>query len=271
MKRIIALLLILLLCGCGAEKQTKSVETAADAAGENVSLSNEKKGWGFRKIPDGRPEFTAKQRNEMERFSCIYEGADGDKSIYLTFDEGYENGYTEPILDVLQMHGVRAAFFITGPYIKEHADIVDKMVEGGHTVGNHTVNHPSLPDKNESDIKAEIEGLDSMFFERYGAHMKYLRPPMGEYSERTLDITKNMGYTNVFWSFAYRDWERDNQKGAEYALSQFKSGLHDGAVILLHAVSKDNAAALGDMIKYARDSGYEFKTLDEYKFEKVTY
>ena len=273
MKKIIALILVLLLCGCTADftEESKSAETAAEAAEGSTNLSNDKQGWGFRKIQGGRPEFTAKQRNEMERFSCIYEGADGDKSIYLTFDEGYENGYTEPILDVLQAHGVHAAFFITGPYMKEHADIVDKMVEGGHTVGNHTVNHPSLPDKTGNDIKAEIEGLDNMFFERYGTHMKYLRPPMGEYSERTLDITKNMGYTNVFWSFAYRDWERDNQKGAEYALSQFKSGLHDGAVILLHAVSKDNAAALGDMIKYAGDCGYEFKTLDEYRFEKVTY
>ncbi len=268
MKKIIIVFLVCLLCGCANSDAAK--ETVAETA-EMQTLSNEKQGWGFRKMPGGRPEFTAKQREDMEKYGCIYEGADGGKSIYLTFDEGYENGYTEPILDTLRENNVKAAFFITGPYMKEHADIVDRMVNEGHIVGNHTVNHPSLPDKSENEIKKEIEDLDSMFSERYNSHMKYLRPPMGEYSERTLYVTKNMGYTNVFWSFAYRDWERDNQKGAAFALSEFKNNLHDGAVILLHAVSKDNAAALGDMIKYAKDSGYEFKTLDEFKFEKVTY
>ena len=223
-----------------------------------------KQGWGFKKIEEHKPQFTKEQIETMEKYGCIYSGKD-EKSVYLTFDEGYENGYTKQILDTLRKNSVPAAFFITGDYFEKNGDLVDIMVKDGHIVGNHTINHPSLPSLSKNDIKKEIDGLSDHFLGKYGKSMKYLRPPMGEYSEKTLEITKEMGYTNVFWSFAYKDWEVDSQKGKNNALNQIKKYLHGGCVILLHAVSKDNADAMEEIITYVRQKGYEFKSLEEYK------
>lgn len=245
-----------------AEKTAEPQKTFEAKPG---NLSNKTVGWGFRPIAGARPEFTKEQMSLMDKYGCIDIGNAEDKSIYLTFDEGYENGYTAKILDTLKKHNVPAAFFITEPYLKKNADLVDRMVKEGHIVGNHTVNHPSLPSLGDEEIERELLDLDRKFFDLYGKNMKYLRPPMGEYSERTLYISKKLGYTNVFWSFAYRDWETDNQKGANYALEQVKKGLYNGAVLLLHAVSKDNAEALESIIEEARNRGYVFKSLDEFK------
>ena len=268
-KFLVILIFIFILTGCAQNKQvSKNVilsETKETEKIELGGLSNEKNGWGYRKIEGERPEFTKGQIASMEKFNCIYLGADNEKSLYLTFDEGYENGYTESILDTLKSHNVKAAFFVTGPYLEKEKDLVDRMVADGHIVGNHTVNHPSLPDKSDSEVENEVNLLNEMFSERYGFSMKYIRPPMGEYSDRTLAITKNMGYTNVFWSFAYKDWDTNNQKGADFAFKTVTEGLHNGAVILLHAVSKDNASSLDSIITYAENMGYKFKSLDEYK------
>jgi len=187
--------------------------------------------------------------------------ASGDinkKIIYLTFDEGYENGYTTKILDTLRDNNVKAAFFITGPYLKEQQDLVRRMVEEGHTVGNHTIHHPSLPEKSDSEIEEEVLGLERAFTEKFGAKMQFLRPPKGEYSERSLSITSKLGYCNLFWSFAYDDWHRDKIRGPEYAYKMVMQNLHNGEIMLLHAVSKDNADALDMIIKGTIESGYEF-------------
>lgn len=229
------------------------------------NLSNELNGWGFRKVAGARPEFTSGQKALMDKYDCIYMGNEKEKIVYLTFDEGYENGYTASILDTLKETGVKAAFFITGPYLKNNGDLVDRMVNEGHTVGNHSVNHPSLPVLSDEKLEEELLSLDRQFYDRYGISMKYLRPPKGEYSERTLYLSKKLGYTNVFWSFAYKDWETNNQKGAEYAYNQVMMGVHNGIVILLHAVSRDNAEALGRIIKDLKADGYKFAVLDEYK------
>ena len=206
--------------------------------------SNALNGWGYRKISGARPEFTSGQVALMDKYNCIYMGSPDEKKVYLTFDEGYENGYTAEILDTLKAEGVKAAFFITGPYFDKNTDLVDRMVAEGHIVGNHTVNHPSLPSVSDEKFEAELLDLDKKFYARYGKAMKYLRPPMGEYSERTLSLSNKLGYTNAFWSFAYRDWETDNQKGTDYAYEQVMDGIHNGIVILLHAVSVDNTRAL---------------------------
>jgi len=247
------------------ESPKSTIESEGTKPATAAALSNKTEGWGFRPMAGARPEFTAGQISLMEKSNSIYMGSDEDKSIYLTFDEGYENGYTAPILDTLKKNNVTAAFFITGPYLDKNLDLVRRMVDEGHIVGNHTVKHLSLPSLNDSEIERELIELDRKFYNMFGISMKYLRPPMGEYSERTLFISKNLGYTNVFWSFAYRDWETDNQKGADYAVEQFKKGLHGGGVILLHAVSKDNAEGLERMIENAQAQGYIFKSLDEYK------
>lgn len=228
------------------------------------SLSNKKLAWYFnRKKNHEKPTIDSALKTVADKYGAIYLDESDEKIIYLTFDEGYENGYTAPILDTLKENNVKAAFFITGPYLKKEEDLVRRMVEEGHTVGNHTVNHPSMPDvTDDTKLENELLDLDRMFYEKFGVTMKYMRPPMGEFSERTLAISKRLGYTSVFWSFAYRDWETDNQKGTEYAKNTVLEGLHPGGVILLHAVSKDNANALGDIIKGAREMGYEFGVLD---------
>ena len=163
------------LCGCGTGKNA--------AVSSEYTLPNDKSGWGFKKVAGNRPELTEKQISDMEKYGCIYLDTENEKSIYLTFDEGYENGYTAQILDTLKKTGVHAAFFVTGPYLKEQGDLVKRMVDEGHTVGNHTVNHPSLPDKSDEKVREEISGLNDIFLEKFGINMKYFRPPMGEYSE----------------------------------------------------------------------------------------
>ncbi|MFO7636954.1 MAG: polysaccharide deacetylase family protein [Clostridia bacterium] len=130
-------------------------------------------------------------------------------------------------------------------------------------VANHSVNHPSLPGKNDLEVIEEILGLERRYYEAFGRNMKYFRAPMGEYSERVLAITWDLGYHSVFWSFAYRDWETDNQKGADHAYNEIMPYLHNGCVLLLHAVSQDNALALDRVIRDAKAQGYVFKTLDD--------
>lgn len=240
------------------------LSSCAVPAGSGSVADNSLKGWGFRKMSP-RPEFTAEQTAEMEEYGCMYMGSEAEKNLYLTFDEGYENGHTAEILDVLKEKSVPAAFFVTGPYLRTEGELVRRMLDEGHIVGNHSINHPSLPSLGDDEIEAELYGLDLMLYEGYGAHMKYLRPPRGEYSAAVLEKAREMGYTPVFWSVAYVDWKTDEQHGAAYALDSVASQLHSGAVILLHAVSADNAAAMGDIIDRARELGYEFKSLDEYK------
>lgn len=220
--------------------------------------------WGISRKPNNQPpDADPGAPALLSKYGAMYIGDTSKKEIYLTFDEGYENGYTSKILDVLRDNNVKAVFFITGPYLKEHQDLVRRMVEEGHEVGNHTVNHPSLPTIDDKRLEEEVLGLDRAFYEKFGRHMKYLRPPKGEYSERTLAVTQKLGYCNVFWSFAYDDWYRDKVRGAEYANNIVMRNLHNGAVLLLHAVSKDNAEALDMIIKGAREKGYEIGNIND--------
>lgn len=242
----------------------KVIEEQSSAQGEqapqkSVFTYEQKRCWGIARQPDNQTPRADPGADELlARYGGKYVGDVTRNIIYLTFDEGYENGYTSKILDTLKENNVKAAFFITGPYLKEHQDLVRRMVEEGHTVGNHTIHHPSLPEKNDSVIEEEVLGLERAFTEKFGLKMKFLRPPKGEYSERSLSITNKLGYCNLFWSFAYDDWHRDKIRGPEYAYKKVMSNLHNGEIMLLHAVSKDNADALDMIIKGARASGYEF-------------
>ncbi len=255
MKKIsLFLCVILFFSGCSVLPAT------SDAVYEK--LSNKKAGWGFRRTKDG-PDFSKEQIRLMEEYGCIYRENAGEKNIFLTFDEGYENGYTSQILDTLREKGVRAAFFVTGQFVKENPELIKRMANEGHTIGNHSLCHPSFPEISDEKLKEELFELDRLVYGICGKHTKFLRPPRGEYSTRTLAISRDLGYTNVFWSQAYVDWNDDVTK--EQAYAKITSGLHSGCVLLLHAVSKGNAEALGDVIDYARKEGYAFKSLDEYK------
>lgn len=227
------------------------------AATSKLSYGNRVYSWGIKRAKDNKiPEADPGAPELLAKYNGLYLGDTSQKVIYLTFDEGYENGYTPKILDVLKENKVKAVFFITGPYLKEHQDLVRRMVEEGHTVGNHTIHHPSLPSIDDRKIEEEVLGLERAFREKFNTGMKFLRPPKGEYSERTLAITSKLGYRNMFWSFAYDDWYRDKIRGADYAYNIVMKNLHNGAILLLHAVSKDNADALDRIIKGARERGY---------------
>lgn len=187
-----------------------------------------------------------------------------NKYVYLTFDEGYEAGYTEKILEVLKNNNVKACFFITAHYLNSKPELVQKMIQQGHTIGNHTVNHKSLPTLSNEELKEEVMKLHTAVFEKTGYEMKYIRPPKGEYSQRTLAVLQSLGYRTVMWSFAYDDWDEENQERQEYAKQKILNNIHPGAVILLHGNSKDNCNILDECIKKIRKMGYEFKSLDEF-------
>ena len=235
----------------------------------NANLSNTTYAWGFRRMNDNvQPEFTASYTKVLDDYEGIYVGNKNEKVIYLTFDEGYENGYTGKILDTLKEKEVTAIFFVTMPYVKQNADLVKRMIDEGHIVGNHTVNHPSMPSVTD-DIKLEeeITKLHDYVEENFdGYEMTYLRPPKGEYSERTVKIAKDLGYKTVLWSSAYDDWDTTKQDRLDYARKMIYNYTHNGCVMLLHAVSKDNTFLLGEVIDKLRNEGYEFKSLDEFKY-----
>ncbi len=227
------------------------------------SLSDKSVSWGLRKIKNSEPEIPLGEQSLLENYDSYYMDKTRPKALYLTFDEGYENGYTAQILDILKECSVPAAFFVTGPYIKTEAELVKRMVAEGHIVGNHTVHHPNLAYLSPEEAANELCELDDSFFELTGEHMQYMRPPEGTYSQQTLALAQDLGYKTIFWSFAYKDWDPSRQKGAAHAFSEVTPYLHDGAILLLHAVSADNAGALRDIIEYARSEGYEFRSLDQ--------
>ena len=201
-----------------------------------------------------------------------YSGMDGqtyngteEKVLYLTFDAGYEAGYTEKILDVLKKHDVKAAFFVVGTYIENDPELVRRMAEEGHIVGNHTWHHYNM--SQIADLQSftrELQSVADAYREATGEEMPpYYRPPQGVYSEENLKMAKSLGYRTVFWSLAYVDWNRDAQPTPEQAYEKLLPRIHPGAVVLLHSTSATNAEILDDLLTKWADMGYRFGTLDE--------
>ena len=219
-------------------------------------------------ITNKHPEINEELNFKLSDYNAFYNGPKSPKtkSLYLTFDEGYENGYTNDILDVLKEKNVKAIFFVTSHYIVNSPDTVKRMVAEGHIVGNHTKHHYSMPSVAYSPdvFNKELTDVENRFKKLTNQDMpKFFRPPMGQYSEKTLDMTKNLGYKTIFWSFAYGDYEPNSQPSPWYAKKHILDHLHDGSIILLHAISKTNAQVLGEVIDEARASGYEFYLLPQ--------
>ncbi len=227
------------------------------------SLSTKRFGWGIKKNKNAPPDLPENIKELLKNYDSYYMDTRGEKRLYLTFDEGYENGYTGQILDVLKEYNVKAAFFVTKPYIERETELVKRMLSEGHTVGNHTMNHPDMTTLSTEKIRDELNGLNKIYNGLTGESMKYMRPPEGVFSEKVLAVSKDLGYKTIFWSFAYKDWDVKSFKGADYAYNQTVPYLHDGAILLLHAVSRDNAEALPQIIKYGVGEGYTFCSLDE--------
>jgi peptidoglycan-N-acetylmuramic acid deacetylase len=226
------------------------------------TLSNQKIGWGIGPARDdkNRPTDAVDAQEKYGRYDAVFIG-EPDRRIYLTFDEGYENGYTGQILDILAEKGVKATFFCTYDYCKSEPALVKRMIDEGHVLGNHSWSHYSMPDCTDAEALAEITKLHDYVVEHFGYEMNLFRPPMGEFSERTLNITANAGYRSALWSFAYRDWERDKQTPVDEALAKMKESTHPGEIVLLHAVSSTNAEALPIIIDYWQSLGYEMSLL----------
>ncbi|MBQ3425930.1 MAG: polysaccharide deacetylase family protein [Clostridia bacterium] len=252
------------LGGCGHRYIDKSgVKSVSSTAADYDTLSGDGRGWGFVKKKGAPPDILKAETELLERYNGRYLDTCGEKLLYLTFDEGYENGFTAPILDVLKRTETPAAFFVTGQYLEGQRELIQRMIDEGHIIGNHTVNHLNLPKQPVKTVQSELTGLNEKCRELYGYDMIYMRPPEGEISERVLAITNDLDMRTVMWSFAYKDWDVNVQRGADYAYSSVMPYLHPGAVILLHAVSSDNASALERIITDAIAQGYEFRSLDD--------
>lgn len=198
--------------------------------------------------------------DQLRALDAAYLGDPSEKVIYLTFDAGYENGCTEQILDVLKKHQVPAAFFLVGSYIRQHPDLVRRMVAEGHTVGNHTMHHYDMSKISDPGaFRRELEDLEAIYQEVVGAPMeKYYRPPQGIYSEENLKQAQRLGYKTVFWSLAYVDWKQDSQPSRDAAFSKLIPRIHPGAVVLLHSTSKTNAEILDELLTKWESLGYRF-------------
>ncbi|AGK97850.1 delta-lactam-biosynthetic de-N-acetylase [Clostridium pasteurianum] len=201
----------------------------------------------------------------LKKYNGYYVGDTNNKYIYLTFDEGYENGYTGRILDILKSNNVKAAFFVTVPYIKSNKELVKRMADEGNLVCNHSNTHPSMATiTNEEKFKWQLTSTEEAYKEATGHDMsKFFRPPMGRYSELSLNYTNKLGYKTIFWSLAYKDWLKDNQPNPEQAKKLILKRTHPGGIYLLHAVSKTNTDILDSLIKEWKSRGYEFKTLND--------
>lgn len=202
---------------------------------------------------------------QSKKYRAIcYDNKSSEKVLYLTFDCGWENGLTDKVLDTLKEKAVPAAFFCTLDHIKSSPELIARMINEGHIVGNHSAKHPNFAEIDRQRMADEILECDNYLRSTYGYSAPFFRFPEGCYTESALELVGSMGYTSVFWSCAYADWDVNAAKGGDHAFSTVTARLHPGAIILLHSVSPDNAEALGRIIDYARENGYEFRALTEY-------
>lgn len=221
--------------------------------------------WGLKFQEEGVPPVGNDGSSVLAAYDAAYVGSPDKPVLYLTFDAGYENGCTSQILDTLKKHNVPAAFFLVGNYLQTQPDLVKRMADEGHIVGNHTWSHGDMTKLTDKAAFAEeLSQVETLYKEITGADMeKYYRPPQGVYSQENLTLAKELGYKTVFWSLAYVDWDNENQPAAEYAFSKLLPRTHNGAVILLHSTSKTNAAILDELLSRWKDMGYTFAPLSE--------
>ena len=255
----------LALPGPDARTVPAAVREEADPAASAVSSGDRAYHFGFKKSRNGEPASIDQEGFGplLERYGAVFRGSPEGRNLYLTFDNGYENGYTAKILDVLKEKNVPACFFVTGHYVRTEPELLRRMVREGHIIGNHSWSHPDFSALTDAKIREELEKVEREVAAITGQkEMRYLRPPRGIFSERSLRVSRELGYTNVFWSVAYKDWDTSAQRGARHAYDSVVTQLHPGAIILLHSVSKDNAEALGAIIDEARRQGYTFRSLD---------
>ena len=220
--------------------------------------------WGLSFQNEGSPPIGPANAQELAKYDAAYLGDPAEKVIYLTFDSGYENGCTAKILDTLKAHDIPAAFFLVGNYMEKNADLVRRMVDEGHIVGNHTMHHHDMSKLSDREtFSKELTDLETCFTDITGKELpKFYRPPQGIYSEENLRMAQELGYKTVFWSLAYMDWLNHDQPTKEQAFSKLIPRIHNGAVVLLHSTSSTNAEILDELLTNWENMGYRFASLE---------
>lgn len=253
-RTVIIAMTVLLFALCvpaviGAFGSNESVETVA----ENTN-------WGLGFKEDGKPPTGNASVADLAKHNAYYIGDTSKNIIYLTFDAGFENGNTEKILDSLKKHNVKATFFLVGNYIETSPELVERMVEEGHTIGNHTYSHPDMSKiSDEESFKKELQSLESLYKETTGQELlKIYRPPQGKYCVSNLEMADKLGYKTIFWSLAYVDWYENKQPTKEEAFNKLLKRIHPGAIVLLHSTSKTNGDILDELLTKWEDMGYSF-------------
>lgn len=221
--------------------------------------------WGLSFQEEGKTPVGNATFEELAKYDAFYAEQTEEKKIYLTFDVGYENGNTASILDTLKKHNVSATFFVVGTYIESEPELVKRMTEEGHIVGNHTWHHPDMSQIATMDaFKKELVDVEDAYREVTGEEMtKFYRPPQGKYSEANLQMAQDLGYKTFFWSLAYVDWYDDNQPSREEAFEKLLGRIHPGAIVLLHSTSDTNALILDELIQKWEEMGYTIQPLTE--------
>lgn len=228
------------------------------SASKNTNWGLSFKKQGERPTGNATPEY-------LKEFNSYFIAPEGNKKIYITFDAGYEAGYTPTILGVLEKHNVKATFFVVGTLMKSNPELIKQIDDEGHIVANHSMHHPNMSKMSTmEDFKKEIEPVEELYKEITGKDMKkFYRPPQGIFSETNLKMANELGYKTIFWSLAYVDWYKDKQPSKEEALNKIMSRIHDGAIILLHSTSKTNSEILDELLTKLEKQGYTFGTLEE--------
>lgn len=229
----------------------------------NTVLEGENWGLGFGE--QGQKPAGNATADQLKKYNAYFCGEGEEKVIYLTFDCGYENGNTEPILDALKKHNAPATFFVVGHFLESAPEIVRRMVEEGHTVGNHTYHHPDMSKISDMpSFKKEMDDVAALYREITGGELAmYYRPPQGKYSTANLQMAAELGYSTFFWSLAYVDWNQDSQPSHEEAFEKLTGRIHPGAIVLLHSTSKTNGEIMDELLTKWEEMGYSFRPLSD--------
>lgn len=251
----IILLCIGMVCALRAVNRLGAAEAAAGITDWGLSFQSE----GASPVANASQEY-------LRNFDALYVGDANQKEIYITFDAGFENGNTERILDALKKHGVKATFFLVGNYFETQPELVKRMAEEGHTIGNHTYSHPDMSKIGDiQSFQTELQKNEALHRDILGSEMpKLYRPPQGKFCEENLKMAQQLGYSTVFWSLAYVDWYTDDQPTPEQAFSKLLPRIHPGAVVLLHSTSSTNAEILDELLTKWEETGYSFGDLEAY-------
>lgn len=264
-KLMFMLSLLILIFSAGRFAGLSLPVFSGNSTARNSPLSFAEGNWGLSFQEEGKPPVANASFEELASYNAWYVSDTDEKVIFLTFDCGYENGNTPAILDALKKHHAPAAFFVVGTFLDSNPDLIKRMRQEGHTVGNHTWHHPDMSTISSAEkFSAELDPVAERYKEITGESMlPYYRPPQGKYSQSNLQMAKDLGYQTFFWSLAYVDWYENDQPTKEEAFEKLLGRIHPGAIVLLHNTSGTNAEILDELLTRWEEMGYRFAPLSE--------